>query len=439
MKSKQIYQDDKTLIVQVLDKDGLDYYSSKTVWKPDEVKKYMDQGYSAFVFIDKETPDEKFLLLHPKYGKTVINDPKGKIRTFSTILKNKPELREIVKEFFGYVPFVSKLRQYVDGKISKYELQEIDPIIKNVRENELVLRFDKYYDFLEKYVNLSNDDAYFLSSVNNDSLVFYEDWRAMDDFLDGLGLWFHLEGESAKKMEMIANHLVGPVDLNDDAETSILARKLEELFPRETNIMVSDYAEEQNRSQLIDAEKNVLDKFDDELKRLGFSKNGDYDEILVEIPYLIMWASRYRLNDHTLKQIIKKIFEENEIEGGNWMDDLYEFGNDSDFDKESLQSNLNYQLDNILEKLEEEDDNAKGFSMKEFVDFVKRISSKFKSKTWYDLPKDKSIKFRLNGFNRDSGKIKIQVSDKFPGIKNLEFSEDNFNKFLYQPEFKFGD
>lgn len=439
MESKQVYEDDKNLIIQILDTDGLEYYSSKTVWNSNEVKKFIDQGYEAYIVVDKKDPNEKFLLLHPKFGKTLINDSNGKLRTFSTVLKNRPELRPLFSKIFGFVPFVTKLREYVDGKISKYELKEFDPIISDVRDNELVLRFDKYYDFLEKYVNLSNDDAYFLSSLNNNSLVFYEDWRAMDDFLNGLGLWFRLEGESAKKMQMIANYLIGPIDLNDDAETTILARKLEELFPRETNIMVSDYAEEQNRSQILDAERNVLDKVDDDLRRLGFSKNGDYDEIIVEIPYLIMWASRYRLNDHTLKQIIKKIFEENEIEGGNWMDDLYEFGNDSDFDKESLESNLNYQLDNILEKLEEEDDNARGFSMKEFVDFVKRISSKYKSKTWYDLPKDKSIKFRLNGFNREKGKIKIQVSDKFPGIKNLEFSEDNFNKFLYQPEFKFGD
>jgi hypothetical protein len=54
--------------------------------------------------------------------------------------------------------------------------------------------------------------------------------------------------------------------------------------------------------------------------------------------------------------------------------------------------------------------------------------------TWFELPKDKSIKFKIKNFDRDDMKIVVLLNKQFKSEKTLSLTEEQFNYLLYQPE-----
>jgi hypothetical protein len=92
-------------------------------------------------------------------------------------------------------------------------------------------------------------------------------------------------------------------------------------------------------------------------------------------------------------------------------------------------------LDDIIEKMESDN------NIQDFLDFRRRIESKYKMNTWYDLPKDKEIKFKIFGFHRETMKVDVQITANFKGSKSFSLSEQGFQNLLYQPELfdLFGD
>jgi hypothetical protein len=137
---------------------------------------------------------------------------------------------------------------------------------------------------------------------------------------------------------------------------------------------------------------------------------------------------------------MKNIFETSKSTIGGWMEDQYSFEDYEFFDNTSFNNEVTRQFDNIIEKIEDNSDRA-GLSIKDFIDMVERIQNKFSSsKRWTELPKNKKITYKIEGFDLDTMKIIVLVNHPEKGIKKIMLSEQNFYNLLYQPElFEFGE
>ena len=65
--------------------------------------------------------------------------------------------------------------------------------------------------------------------------------------------------------------------------------------------------------------------------------------------------------------------------------------------------------------------------------------SRYEINKWFELPKDKSIKFKLKNFDKDNMQIVVELLSP-TGFITRKLDEEQFNNLLYQPElFKFGE
>jgi hypothetical protein len=140
-----------------------------------------------------------------------------------------------------------------------------------------------------------------------------------------------------------------------------------------------------------------------------------------------MWTARYGITKIDAMSLIQKLLEDHGVNIGNWAEDQYEYQDYDNFDDTSFNNYVERQLDSIIEKLEED------VNVTEFLEFRKKILSKYDIDKVYKLPKDESIKFRIKNFDKDN----IQVVVEFGGTKGVitrKFNEEQFNNLLYQPE-----
>jgi len=132
--------------------------------------------------------------------------------------------------------------------------------------------------------------------------------------------------------------------------------------------------------------------------------------------------------------LIKQLIEESSGSGlGGWAENQYEYQDSDNFDNDSFNREVERQLDLIIEKLEED------VNVGKFLEFRKKILSRYEMNKWFELPKDKSIRFKLKNFDKDNMQIVVELL--LPtGVITRKFNEEQFNYLLYQPElFKFGE
>jgi hypothetical protein len=53
---------------------------------------------------------------------------------------------------------------------------------------------------------------------------------------------------------------------------------------------------------------------------------------------------------------------------------------------------------------------------------------------WYKLPADKSIDFKITGFDINDMRILVTLNKQFKAAKEIKVSEETFNNLLYQPQ-----
>jgi len=224
--------------------------------------------------------------------------------------------------------------------------------------------------------------------------------------------------------------------LDDDTFKKNLAKKLLDLYPREMDNILSDYQSERNSEMTQDARESISKEINDYLNNFDI-EFVSYDRIKIKIGDLINLYYQYNVPHLSIKKMLEQVFANQDSNLGGWDENRYEYGNDEYFDSESVNREVNRNFekiyDNLLEGYENEGD------LKKFFEFFEKVTEKFKMGTWYDLPKDNSIIFKIDGLDKESKKIEISLkkrnsSSYSSSIKRIKVSQDAFNKLLYQPE-----
>jgi hypothetical protein len=341
---------------------------------------------------------------------------------------------ELGDSFYG-------LRNFVKGRISKYELEGLDPLIDRIQEDRnnkaqsTVIISPKTSDDFCKMIGLSDDDMWFYQNINSpySSYELYDSYQVEQDFKDGYGIWYEFDDDSKEQLNKIAKYFYKKtLDWSDENSLGQFGSKLLENFPRNIGNIIDDYAIEKNREFQHVAEEHVEREVENYLQKFGFKLYGDYS-LKTTVADLVSLYLQYGVPHLSIKKLLKEIFKDSRGEIGGWDEDRYEYQDEQHFDRVSFNRTVENELEKIMGNLEDEQDSD---SLKKYLELVDKITSKFRIGTWYELPKDQEILFRIRGFDRDRSMIELTLKRRGNGEswKDFSISEEGFNKLLYQPE-----
>ena len=128
-----------------------------------------------------------------------------------------------------------------------------------------------------------------------------------------------------------------------------------------------------------------------------------------------------------LTEVLKDIGHRTSNIGG-WDENRWEV-DCVDFDEESFNKNVEYQLDKILGKLEDSEDFIDVYEYSEIYD---RISKEFRFNYRYQTKSGRE--FFIRKLDPSNNKIIVQVFKKEGGMEERSYTEEEFNNFLVSPE-----
>lgn len=341
---------------------------------------------------------------------------------------------ELGDSFYG-------LRNFVKGRISKYELEGIDPIIDRIQEDRnnraqsTVIITPKTSDDFCKMLNLGDDDTWFYQNITSpySNYELYDSYQVQQDFEEGYGLWYEFNDDSKELLEKIAKYFFKmSLDWNDENSLGNFGKRLTEAFPRNVDNIIDDYVIEKNHEFQSVARSHVETDVENYIKNLGFELYGNYS-FKTTVADLISLYLQHGVPHLSLKKLLKEIFGNSRSEIGGWDEDRYEYQDEEHFDRNSFNRTVENELEKIMSSLEDEEEPN---SFKKYLELVDKITRKFKIGTWYELPKDDEILFRIRGFDRDTNMVELTLKKRSFSSPSKDFSvsEEGFNKLLYQPE-----
>jgi uncharacterized protein involved in tolerance to divalent cations len=327
-------------------------------------------------------------------------------------------VRFILEEEDG-LTFYKALRAYSRGKFNEDSLEYYDKNVyrvsraSNLAQSEITFEFaddEKLFELL----GLDDDDAWFarmaISSNSNIDIESYE--SIYDDFTQGYGsVFYNFNEENMKKLQEISVMILGKnTNLNEESESSLLAKTIDELFNTEASNIVSEYHTYLNEEIRITAKDSIKEELNTFLNKIGFELQRDFDMIKSTPANLIMWYLLVQDTDLNFEELFEKICEAEKSDGrgyrlGGWHENQYEFRDSNNFDDVMYNRDIERQLDRIIDKLEEDDDIVKVSQIyKQIFDMGYSIQK------WEKLPKDTNYSFRIDEVDKTTLKLKIKLS-----------------------------
>ena len=446
--AEKLYEDDDVLVIRPKSYAASCYYGANTKWctttkgSSGYFEKYIKSGL-LYYFINKKENTKMALYRNTEDRKTEVYNAQDILVSLDDLRETFPSQNDLIDDLIGVGEFIKTLREFTRGKIDYRELEDSDEAILKVKPSDplgqstIVIDFDKDNKFF-KALDISEDDQWFLSAINSSygGYEFMDSYQVEQDFKEGYVVYGDLNKENKEKLKEIAE-LILPgeeFDLDNDEYRVRLSETLLSLFDNEIDWILGDYASEKNSEMLTTAQISIDKEINSFLESIGFVLFRDYDQIATTAANLLMWSARLQLPKIDIISLFNQIIEYSGSGSiGGWQENSYEYQDYDNFDLVSFNNSVERQFEKILEKLDEDED-AGGEKIKEFLGFRGRIVKKFGLNKWNKLPIDKNVSFKVEGFDREDMKLTIMLEKRFKGMRQLKLSEENFNNLLYQPQ-----
>ena len=447
--AEKLYEDNEILVIRPKSFAASCYYGANTKWctsskeNSSYYEKYNRDG-KLYYFIDKKE-NIKLALFVSNDKKIEVYNALDREIGIKGLRETFPSQNVLIDDLIGVGNFIKKLKEYSRGKIDIYDLRDSDSSISRVTQynphgqSEIVIEYGDDNELLGQ-LDLTDDDIWFLNVINSS----YSNYEFMgsdtvdDDFKNGHLFYYELNKENRETFKKIAEIVYPDKEYNiDDEDYRIdLNNKLMDIFPKQIEWILSDYQDEKNSEMFSAAKEEIEGELNSVLESSDLEFYSSYDSIVTTVANLLSWSARLGIYNTDAKSLVNQILETvNTGRIGGWMENYYEYQNPEYFDSVSFNNTVSRRFDEILEELEEDE------NLSEFLVLRDRIIKKFKLNTWYVLPKDKTIKFSIKGFNKDENEIIVSIVKEGGSSKKVSVSEENFYNLLYQPELfdLFGD
>lgn len=440
----KVYEDDTYVIVSPLTSLANRYYGIKSPWYDDSWRGTRDfdnrlKSGGKIYYIVNKNEGTKHWFFRDQYG-MVYNSPWGKMdkSDIDYLVKEYPEAKNEILKLTSSNTF-KLLRKYASGKIDADVLEKTDDLIYDIQkigehpaQDLIILEFSTDEYFLDEILDLDTDDTWFVNRVNSGNFEFISSDTLWEQNKSGYGIFNYFNDSNIEKLKQIAKVITpGEFNTQDENYMGNLYRLMYDGYQRDVDSMDYDLMEAINTSAIEYARNEIEKDIEKYLEQKDFKLNRNYDRISTTVFNLIYQYSLIGKKSLPLLDMIKSVLKNDRIFGG-WGSDYYEYEGRG-LDDKKLNEEFASSLDNILDKMEEND------GLKEFYELYERIFSKYKLGTWYETPKDKNLLFNIKKIYPDTLKIEINFKKRTggeygPWIKTHSFTEENFNKFLYQPE-----
>jgi len=446
--AERLYEDDDVLVIRPKSHAASCYYGANTKWctttagSSGYFEKYIKSGL-LYYFIKKRENVKMALYRNTEERKTEVYNAQDKLVSLEDLREQFPNQNDLIDELIGSGEFIKALRNFSKGKIDYRELEDSDESILKVKPSDppgqstIVINFDEDEKFF-KALDISEDDLWFLNAINShyNSYDFMDSYQIEQDFKEGYVIYGELNEENNKKLKEIAELILPEEEFNmDNDDYKIkLSETLLSLFDSEMDWILGDYHTEKNSEMLETARTSIEKEINGFLESIGFIIYREYDEIATTPANLLMWSARLQLPKIDAISLFNQIIEYTGTgKLGGWSENSYEYQDYDNFDSNAFNNTVERQFEKILEKLDEDED-AGGEKIKEFLGFRNRIVKKFGLNKWNKLPIDKNVGFKVEGFDRENMKVIIRIEKQYKGMRQLKLSEENFNNLLYSPQ-----
>ena len=446
--AERLYEDDDVLVIRPKSHAASCYYGANTKWctttagSSGYFEKYIKSGL-LYYFIKKRENVKMALYRNTEERKTEVYNAQDKLVSLEDLREQFPNQNDLIDELIGSGEFIKALRNFSKGKIDYRELEDSDESILKVKPSDppgqstIVINFDEDEKFF-KALDISEDDLWFLNAINShyNSYDFMDSYQIEQDFKEGYIIYGELNKENSAKLKEIAELILPEEEFNiDNDDYRIkLSETLLSLFDSEMDWILGDYHTEKNSEMLETARTSIEKEINGFLESIGFIIYREYDEIATTPANLLMWSARLQLPKIDAISLFNQIIEYTGTgKLGGWSENSYEYQDYDNFDSNAFNNTVERQFEKILEKLDEDED-AGGEKIKEFLGFRNRIVKKFGLNKWNKLPIDKKVSFKVEGFDRENMKVIIRIEKQFKGMRQLKLSEENFNNLLYSPQ-----
>ena len=431
---------------------------------------YLCQGYhrAAQNFNKEETSTYTF-----------INKQNNRVETYRRLADNTiidsnenevslSDVQKYLKDYFGVSTkttkkllgsnFFNQLRKYLRGQISSSTLENADPMIDYVRgegENtKIELKFSDFDDFLSK-IGLNDDDISFYNWVKSGKWEFRTYDSDYEDMKEGYGPFHYFNDENLKKLEYIKSFLMPKVPFEkNEGFFSKLFKILYEEFPRYMDDILYRWTdalnEQMNESAWQDVSESLKKYFEDKSIDVNLrNETVKFSPIDILNYYSVVGDTKL-----TLSELFREHFEDKKYSSiGGWYDDQFNYENVSQLDMDNLNTKWGEELDEIIDKIEED----KGEYQK-IYNLYWKLHDKYGFRKIQRTPKNPNLWFQIIGVDQSTGKINVQIIKtkevdekkttsiprdfRIPEFSNKDvidhkmhsFSEENFNLFLNHPE-----
>lgn len=441
----KLYEDDDVLVVMPKSYVSSCYYGANTKWctttrgSSGYFEKYSRDG-KLYYFINKKTGLKRALYIKEKPKQVEVYNEKDIEVDLDELFSVFPQQTDLIDDLVGVSNFIKTLKLYARGQASERDLLDSDESIYRIipakipGQSELIIEFPDDKVFF-KALDLNEDDQWFLNAVTSyyGNYEFMDSYTGEEDWKEGYIVFGYLNDENKQTLLKICSVILPDLQVNFEElsyeDKQEINKTLIELFPDEVDAIISDYVVEVNSEATKVAIDTTSKEINDALEDGGFELTQKYDRVKTTVANFIMWSHLTKLTKIDAISLFNRIIEKsNKSKIGGWYENTYEFRDDKYFDGESFNREVERQFENILEELEDEEN-----PIAQFLDFRGGILKRFELDKWFELPKDKSILFKIETINRDQT-IKVRVRKNMVGEKVFNLTEEQFNQLLYQPQ-----
>lgn len=327
-----------------------------------------------------------------------------------------------------------QLHMFKRGLIGEKELEGADDLIFNVKPNGIVsLRFtpdEKYF----KLFDLHQDDIWFLNNLFStySGLELYDGYRARDDWDEGYIIRYFSDSNMELCEEL--KRIISPnLDLESNEGKTEFSKILNDLFHNRVDYIIGDYESEMDSAIKSTMEKEIIEELCEIFNEDGIhNSNGCFYGYVTTVDNLIKLYDRFNLKSATLETLLKELGHSKSIDG-NYYENVYEYMYRVNFDEESFNKSVKWNLEQIISDLEDSD---KFINIDEYKEIISYLHKRFKFNAWYKRPKDADkIMFKILRVNPENNEIEVE----YKKINTMDFKKgsydlEHFNNFLYHPE-----
>lgn len=323
-----------------------------------------------------------------------------------------------------------KLHMFKRGLVGANELT--DNLIYDVRDNGIVtLKFENDEEYF-KLFDISEDDIWFLThlfSPYGSNLELYDSYRAKEDWEGGY-IVKHFSDENMELLNELRN-IVAP-NINIYEETDKISKVLEDMFPKQVDYIVGDYESEMETAMSNTIKKSIKEELCDIFMSDGIhNTNSCFYKYMTSVDNLIKLYDNYNTKGSDLHSLLKKVGHDKSIDG-DYYSSMYDYMYSVDFDENSFNNTVKYQLESIMEELEDSD---KFPDIEGYKKVIENLTKRYEFNKWYSLPKDKNILFKPVKVNHENNEIEFEYKQKNSyNIKTGMLDMESFNAFLHHPE-----